>query len=166
MEKSRIFYFATILTLLCVALAPLQSVKACHVDPKTYVFQVTIDGNIYEVSIYSNSTISNFSFDQSERTISFNAFGWSDTTGFCNVTFPIQMMGGPYLVFMDGSPLSGTETSNATHVSIHFTYQQNNHIIEVVGTTIAPEFPTIIANMLVLSTMALMLLFTKRRIAQ
>ncbi|MCJ7635476.1 hypothetical protein MUP77_24190 [Candidatus Bathyarchaeota archaeon] len=166
MAKYRILSAIAVLSLLFTAIVSIQSVKACIVDPQIRVFYVMIDGNSYEVSTFSNSTISNFSFSQPDRTISFNVSGYADTTGFCNVTFPVQLLGGPYLGLIDGSQQAGTVTSNATHTSVYFTYQQSNHNLNIVGATVAPEFPTIIANMLVLSAMALMLLFTKRRLTQ
>jgi hypothetical protein len=133
--------------------------------PQTSIFNATIGGNVYPVSILSNSSISNFSFNQSQKAIKFNVSGESGT-GFCNVTFPTQLLGAPYVELIDGSQQSGTVTSNATHNSVYFTYSQSSHSVDVVGTVVAPEFPTIIANMLVLSAMALMLLFAKRRLMQ
>ncbi|MCJ7631488.1 hypothetical protein MUP77_03685 [Candidatus Bathyarchaeota archaeon] len=132
--------------------------------PQTSIFNVMVDGNSYPVSIFSNSSISDFSFNQSERTISFSVSGEAGTAGFCNVTFPVQLLGGPYVGLIDGLQESGTVTSNATHTSVYFTYSQSSHSVDIVGTIVAPEFPTMVASMLVLSAMTLMLLLAKRRL--
>lgn len=166
MENCKILSALAVLSLLFIAIIPAQCVKACTVAPQTSVFYVTIDGNSYEVSTFSNSTISNFSFSQSDRTIGFDVSGEEGTIGFCNVTFPGQLLGGPYMGLIDGSQQSGIVTSNATHTSVYFTYGQSSHSLNIVGTTVAPEFPTIVANMLVLSATTLMLLFTKRKFLQ
>jgi len=134
--------------------------------PQTSIFNTTIGGNSYPIIVVSNSSLFNFGFSESQKSISFNVSGETGTVGFCNVTFPFQLLGGPYVGLIDGTQQTGIVTSNSTHTSFYFTYPQSGHSIDVVGATVAPEFPTIIANTLVLSAMALMLLFTKRRLIQ
>lgn len=137
-----------------------------HRIPQTTVFDVIVDENSYPVSIVSNSTITDFIFSQANRTISFNATGIFGVTGFSNMTFPIQLLTGPYLILMDGSPVSATVTANETHTSVYLTYSQSSHIFETIGTTVVPEFSTIAINVLVLTAIMLMLLATRRSLTK
>ncbi len=134
--------------------------------PQTSVFNVIVDENSYPVSIVSNSTVSDFVFSQEDKSISFNVTGITGVNGFSNMTFPIQLLTGPYVILVDGSPVSATVTANETHTSVYLTYSHSSHIIETIGTTVVPEFPTIIANMLVLTAMALMLLAAKKSLTR
>ena len=126
------------------------------------VYSPQFGNSTFPCSILSNSLVSSFTFDQPSKKIRFSVTGDAGTAGVCNITFPTQLLGGQYAVLMDGSPQSVTVTSNATYASIYFTYSHSTHNVEIIGTTAVPEFPTMTANILVLSVLTLMLLFTKR----
>ena len=110
--------------------------------------------------------VSNFSFDQPSKKISFNVTGEQGTAGFCNITMSKTFLGEPYIILKDGVLVTPTVTSNATHTSLYFTYTQSTHKIEIIGTTIVLEFPTVIATMSLLTVLALTLLLTKRRLTK
>lgn len=129
----------------------------------TYEYTIEVNGYAFPVSIVSNSTISNFTFNQSLKEISFNVTGKSGTLGFCNITFPTQLLGGPYTVQINGLPVTAIETSNATHTSLYFTYTHSLHMVEIIGTTVIPEFSSIISTTLILAILTLTLLFIKRK---
>ncbi|MCK5403507.1 hypothetical protein KAI60_05270, partial [Candidatus Bathyarchaeota archaeon] len=99
--------------------------------------------NYNGISILTNSTTPGFIFDQSKKTINFNVSDAANDTGFFNVTIPKQLLGGPYTVLLDNSPISTTSTENATHAFIYTTYtfppSQNNFVnltIDIVGTIV------------------------------
>jgi hypothetical protein len=145
--------------------------NVCHIDitikdKGISIFNVTVDGIVYSIQISTNSSITGFSFSQVDRTISLNVTGAPETTGFMNMTFPTQLLTGPYIILMDGSPQSATVTSSETQTSVYITYSQSSHTVETVGTIAAPEFPTIIANILILTAMALILFTAKRNLTQ
>jgi PKD repeat protein len=102
-------------------------------------FPVVIGEFPFHVVVESNSTISGFRFNQPEKKMSFNASRKVGTTGICNVTIPVDLLGGPYTVLFDSSPLSVQETTNATHVFLYFTYTHTSsfHTIEIIGSTVA-----------------------------
>lgn len=135
-------------------------------DLNTYSYVVQDSGSMLKCSILSNSMVSSFIFDQPSKKIMFSVAGETGTEGLCNVTFPTQLIGGPYIVLVDGSQQSDTVTSNATHASIYFNYSHSTHNVEVIGTTAVPESPTIFSNMLVLAVLALILLLMESRTRQ
>jgi len=141
-------------------------------DKKVYAFgtpvvtySVEIGGVEYPVTIKSNSLISEFHFDQASKTISFyasNATGMSGTAGFCNITFPTELLGGPYTVMFDDSARSFSQRSNATHTSLAFSYTHSIHKIEVIGTSMIPEISSIIAVSMFFVAASLILINRKR----
>lgn len=103
----------------------------------------TWDDVLCKVQVVSNSTISNFQLNETEKVISFNVTG-EIGAGFCRVTIPnviIQnMWQGNYTVLVDGEKqLDIRNWTDPMNTYIYFTYLHSEH--EVV---ITPEFPVAI----------------------
>ena len=83
--------------------------------------------------IKSNSTVSNFSFIETQTMIGFWISGPDSTKGYCDVSIPLRSMMGPFLVFIDNVTLSEgpTVTSNSSHSSIYFTYDHSFHYVAI-----------------------------------
>jgi len=107
--------------------------------PSTYQHKVPWNGIDYMVSVSTNSTVTNFAFDQQARTESFEVAGTNGTKGFCNITIPKELLNGDFSLWIDDSPLSFTNTQNSTHSSLHFNYTHTIHKVTIVGTTVIPE---------------------------
>jgi hypothetical protein len=108
-------------------------------------YMIVAEGITFHVTIESNSTISDFVFTQAEKEIRFNIAGPSGTYGFCNVTIPKQLLGGPFTVIFDGQSISEVfSMENDTHTSIYFKYLQSEHKVKIIGATVIPEFPILI----------------------
>ena len=108
-----------------------------------YTFQIVWGQETFIASVESNSTVSNFAFNQPEKKVSFNVTGSAGTIGFCNVTIPKALLyGEPWTVLIDGAPVPATITENATHSFLYFTYTHSTHLIQIIGTwVIAPPPP-------------------------
>ncbi len=100
-------------------------------------YAVVIGGFVFHVVVESNSTVSNFLFNQIEKKMSFNVSGETGTKGFCNVTVPVDLLGGPYTVTFDSSPIIAEETTNGTHTFLYIIYTHTDHIVEITGQTVA-----------------------------
>jgi len=109
-----------------------------------YTFSIIWGEETFIVSAESNSTVSNFAFNQPDKKISFNVTGEDGTIGFCNVTIPKALLyGEPWTVLIDGASVLPTITENATHCPLYFTYAHSTHLIQIIGTwVIAPPPPT------------------------
>jgi hypothetical protein len=100
-----------------------------------YTFSIVWGEETFIVSVESNSTVSNFAFNQPCKEISFNVTGEVGTIGFCNVTIPKALLyGEPWTVLIDGAPVPATITENATHSCLYFTYTHSTHTIQIIGT--------------------------------
>ena len=73
-----------------------------------------------------------------------------------NITIPHEMLGGPYVVTVDGGlPATQVTTENGTHTSLYFTYLHSSHTVVIEGSTVIPELP----SMLILPLMLLASIF-------
>lgn len=122
---------------------------------QTYDFPVTEDSTTFHVLVATNSTIPSgtFAFSKADMKISFNVTGCSGDNGFSNVTIPKGLLSdSPWLVKLDGSDITGQTVigENATHSSLYFTYIQSTHLVEIIGSWVIPEFPTVVILPLVM----------------
>lgn len=103
---------------------------------------INVNGQQFSVVTVSNSTISNFSFNATVKTITFSVSAATGTTGFCSLIIPETLLGGPYIVKIGGVIVYPTITSNGTHTFIDLNYSHSIHTIEIKGSTVVPEFNT------------------------
>lgn len=108
------------------------------------VFTVT-NGYAFNVTMISNSIISNFNFSESLKQISFNVTGPAGRAGYCNVTVPKDLLrDGPWIILLNGTDwtTSCTITENDTHTFIYIPYTHSTNTIQITGTWVIPEFPS------------------------
>ena len=145
-------------------LHPVSIITIGH--PSTYLHKAEWEERNYTIQTTTNSTISNFVFDQSERKISFDVSGSSDTTGFCNVITPFTLLWGDFTVLINGNPPPTlTQGSNATHNSLYFTYDLLSTLnVQIISEYVIPEFQTEKAMLFILLIAGFTLLVYKRKI--
>lgn len=106
-------------------------------------FSVSTSTGRYDVSISSNSTVSDFVADLVQKKISFNVQGESGTHGTTDVIIPKLVLGGPIQIVIDGivqpygsdAVIGISDTSSETGFEIN--YHHSMHTIELVGTSAA-----------------------------
>lgn len=122
----------------------------------------TWSGTSCDIHVISNSTISNFRLNKTQKTISFNVTGPDHTTGFCRITTPniiVQdLWQNNYTILIDGKqPLTTRNWTEGTCTYIHFTYLHSEHKIIII-----PEFLAIIILPLFM-TITLCTVISRRR---
>ena len=134
--------------------------------PLEFRFPVIFDGVTYIVQIDTNSTVSAFTFNQPNRTISFNVTGSSGTWGFCNVTIPHVLLGS-YTVRLDGSAITPpTARHNATHSFLYFTYMHGTHHVEIVGSTVMLEFYSTMVVLTSFIVLVLIIIYVRKKMGE
>ncbi|MEM3581123.1 MAG: hypothetical protein QXH40_00200 [Candidatus Bathyarchaeia archaeon] len=129
-------------------------------------FQAIWENISYSVFISTNSTVSNFAFNQNQAIVRFNLKGTSGSHGYCNVTIPATLLKGePWAVLLNGTNWSFTATQNETHSFIRFNYTHTStYEVIIQGTWVVPEFPStpvLLSFILMISTTIILL--KKRR---
>jgi hypothetical protein len=126
-------------------------------------------GRTYYALIFTNSTESNFTFNPSAKSISFNVTG-ATGTGFCNITIPRALLYaalGEWAVKIDGITLNPAEysvTENDEYVFIYLNYSHSSHLIEIEGTWIVTEFqPNMLPLILVIISLIAAMIAVKQR---
>jgi glutamine amidotransferase-like uncharacterized protein len=125
-----------------------EAVKWLLWSPEVNVFSVPLGEETYNVTTFSNSSLTGFNFNETLRQISFSVNG-PPGTGFCNVTIPKDLLNctssNDWKVMLDDSQISASAldiVDNATHTSLYFTYDSNIHNIKIIATNVVPEYPT------------------------
>lgn len=122
--------------------------------------------DFYNVTVVSNSTVSDFYFLYALMRISFYVNGTAGTTGLCNVTIPSEFMSTEFSIFKDEMPLikntDYTETFNGTHYLFTIIYHHSIHLIQIYANNNIPEFPsTTILPLFLISTLCV-IVFRKK----
>jgi len=140
----------------------MDQVEATYAVSETNAFDVVVDETHYLVSVLSNSTVSDFNFNQTEMRISFNVTGDSDTNGYCNVSIPNSLLtGNPWEIKIDTTILTDIdEKTNGTHTFLYFIYTHEDSLKVIIkGTWAVPEFPlTIILPLFMIFSLTTLIL--------
>lgn len=98
------------------------------------------EDNEFVVEIRSHSNIDGFIFDQPTKSITFDV---SKENRFVSIIIPLDLLWGPYAVFLDQEQISFHEyNNNGTHAWLNMR-PENSGEISIIGTTVVPEFPII-----------------------
>lgn len=127
------------------------------------------DGYAFNVTMISNSTISNFDFSESQMYISFNVTGPTGKAGYCNVTIPNDLLqGNPWKVWVNTTDCTSlcSITGNDTHKFIYVPYTCSTNIIKIKGTSVIPEFPSALILPLFMILTMLAVTLAKKRVCQ
>lgn len=113
-------------------------------------FPLLVGGVMFHVVTDSISIVSELSFTPVEKKLSFQAIGQEGITASCNITIPIELLGGNYTVLFNGLPVAPgpQEVTNGTHTFLNFTYTHTTlDMVEIIGETAAtPPIAIIIAS--------------------
>ena len=95
---------------------------------------------------YNHTISSGITFIQPQGVLTFNVTGMENTTSFCNITIPRELLDSPpssWLILVGGETADYIVTQNDTHSSLWFniTHSQSTLGVEVFGETVIPEFP-------------------------
>ncbi|MEM3090164.1 MAG: C39 family peptidase [Candidatus Bathyarchaeia archaeon] len=138
------------------------------ITPVMYVFNVTWEDVAYPITIFSNSTITDFVFNQTKAQITLSLEGFSGSKGYFNITIPKDLLRGPWSYMIYGKVpliLEISEGENATCGFICFLYIHTSTFkIVIKGTYVIPEFkPTIMLLTLIFNTLTAAFLIRKRK---
>jgi len=111
-------------------------------------FHVNAEGKGFDVDVASNSTtVKAFAFNQQEKKVSFVVAGQNGTRGVAQVTIPKRLLSGNIMVSIDGKVVP-PESSDVVSIAdtdqgmtLEINYHHSEHIIEINGTNVVPEFP-------------------------
>jgi hypothetical protein len=102
----------------------------------SYTFNVTGNGVAYNITIFTNSTITNFNFNYTLQKISFEAAGTSNTSGSCSISIPNELLNGTFAVIVNGSSISYTMSMDSLNQYLCFSYMHSINEIQIITTIV------------------------------
>jgi hypothetical protein len=137
--------------------------------PPFEVFQIVLGSRSHGVIALSNSTLDSFDFDTLRKRISFNVTGSPSTKGYCYVTIPKELLwcDSPeqWQVWVNNTLIDDRKViQNSNYTYIYFTYSHSIQNIQIVGTEVIPEFPTLTSMLLIFTVLTVAIAITKRRL--
>ncbi|MEM3044480.1 MAG: hypothetical protein QXV77_03185 [Candidatus Bathyarchaeia archaeon] len=113
---------------------------------KSFDHVVTWEDQVFHVAVKAPTQVSEFSFSQTGKRVSFKLSGGEEGTRIpCRVEIPNTLLSGTFQVTVDGMPVEFTKITNETHTILIFQYNPSVHDVEVIGTEVVPEFPGVAA---------------------
>ncbi|MGY5143501.1 MAG: hypothetical protein ACW9XH_03365 [Candidatus Nitrosopumilus sp. bin_32a] len=126
-------------------------------EPKTFQ-NIKWEDKEFLVEIKSHSDIDEFVFDQPSKSITFDV---SEKNRFVTTIIPLELLWGPYAVFLDDEKIYFHDyINNGTHVWINMKPETAGEVT-IIGTTVVPEFP-IIAPLAIGFLMMIMVPFVRK----
>lgn len=117
-----------------------QMTLAYSINEPKVMKNVEWEGKEFAVEIQTLAEVEDFAFDQPTKTIAFDVSG----NGFVTATIPLELLWGPYAVFLDDEKIFFNQPiNNGTHVWLSMKPQDSGKI-SIVGTTAVPEFPLVV----------------------
>jgi parallel beta-helix repeat protein len=121
---------------------------------------------LYSVNIISNSTVSAFYFNPDDGAfLRFNMTGKDGTTGFCRVTIPKDLLWveNSWTVIVSGEQAEYKTIPDENYTYLFFTYQHSRKTIEIQGTHVIPEFPSLfILPLFMLTTLLAAIVYERK----
>lgn len=112
----------------------------------------------FVVGIRTLAEISSFNFDQPTKSLSFDVNGDKQ---LITLIIPLELLWNPYEVYLDDQKILKREFfSNSTHVWLNIR-PENSGTIQIIGTSVVPEFPLFIPFFISISTVILLQLRNK-----
>jgi len=111
------------------------------------VYQISVDGSVFDVEVTTTSVISSFSFKGDEKSITFKATGLLGTEGYTHLIIPQGIMWGDpeewRILVDDHDPKESSYiTTEGTNYHVHIFYDHSTHDIKITSPEAIPEFPS------------------------
>jgi len=126
-------------------------------------FTVVLGGRSYNFALISNSTVSQFHFNQDDRVIDLSVTGENDAVGFLRISVPSAFLqdlpGGNLSVLInEEQPVLIREWTDETHTYFYFSY-----VISLPESAIDPWLVVAVASALLFTLLIVFLVWRKRK---
>ena len=91
-------------------------------QPAPYSYSVASQEQCYALTVSSDSSISDLTFNSTTHTIAFTSADSNETTGSAVITIPTVLAGGSFMASVDGQNTTSQTTSNTTSTTVSLQY--------------------------------------------
>lgn len=125
-----------------------QMIAECYVNPLCLsldmvvhkMHAIHVNGSSFTVSSFSTSAVARMDLIEEEKKISIRVLGKDSGLAFTYITFPKTLLGGEISTYIDTTNVPFYRTDNETHSRIMLEYSPGDRTIDVIGTSVIPEF--------------------------
>jgi hypothetical protein len=119
------------------------------------------------VDIVSKSTLTNFSFNPNNRTLSFDVTGQTGTSGFCRITIPKGFMWvdnqNEWIVKVGGTAVQRNVNETSGYTYIYFSYTHSTKTVQIQSSHAVPENLQSLLLAIFAVVTAMLIIFKKSR---
>ncbi|MEO9321218.1 MAG: hypothetical protein ABI361_11135 [Nitrososphaera sp.] len=107
-----------------------------------------VDNKQFRLNTLTNADSCSFSLDTGTKTLHVAIRNPAFKSGYMKITLPHELLGGNYTVLADGEPFSNYTilADNSNRTTIVTWYSPKVASLDIVGTSVVPEFPSIQAG--------------------
>lgn len=128
------------------------------INESTKLTKVQWEDKNFVVGFRTLAEITSFNFDQPTKSMSFNVNG---DRQLITLIIPLELLWNPYEVYLDDQKILKREFfSNGTHVWLNIR-PENSGTIQIIGTSVVPEFPLFVPLFIGISAVILLQLRNK-----
>jgi hypothetical protein len=128
------------------------------INESTKLTKVQWEDRNFVVGIRTLTEISSFNFSQPTKSMSFNV---NEDKQLITLIIPLELLWNPYEVYLDDQKILKREFfSNSTHVWLNIR-PENSGTIQIIGTSVVPEFPLFLPFFIGISAVILLQLRNK-----
>lgn len=114
-------------------------------------YNINFEAESYQLTLISNSTISNFNFtvgiETGNKIISFNVAGEDGSAGFCRVSIPTQLMNYAVIILVDYEEVAPTLLSSTeTCMKIYLAYNHSVRTITIISSKALTLYNALLAE--------------------
>jgi hypothetical protein len=97
-------------------------------------YNITQNSQTYQITILSNSTITNFTYDPILKIIQYDATGTDGTTGLSSTAIPKEILNGTIAILINETAIAYNQYENQTHNLLSFNYTHSTTHIKILTT--------------------------------
>lgn len=101
---------------------------------EVYDFEAVKSGKAYTVILLTNSTASNFKFNETLQEMSFQLNGTEGTIGSCTASIPRELLNGTFAILINGYSTYFTKSSDELNTYLRFTYAHSTLNVKIMIT--------------------------------
>lgn len=101
---------------------------------QSYTFSCIRRGIAYNVGLFTNSTVSNFNYNEIADTVTFFLSGVDGTVGSCTGSIPLAMMNGTLSILVDGIAINFSRSQDSLNSYLCFFFGQSTVRVDVLTT--------------------------------
>jgi len=110
------------------------NVKIAPEGFKEYQFDVQTEIKTYKIAVLTNSSLTNFNFNNTLKKIEFSLNGTDGTTGSCSISIPKELLNGTFAILLNNEATIFTSSNDKSSNYFCLTYHHSSVYVQILIT--------------------------------